>query len=364
MSAQNDEFLRRLEELRGEIESWLRKEDVPSSELSELAQATIFRAAEKRHTYDPMKPLAPWLRGVALSVAVTYHRRANVRAKHAFRLLMDEWDESTPERDSIERELYRALSDAVAELDVEARTVIEKFYGDGKSLEQISAEMGLSVRTLKRRLADSRDAVRRALAARGITDARRGLLLPFALFRAVYERGTGQGTPNASESFELHAPAPQAQRSERAPQHDPASSDALSGSTIVESPPRRQRITATLPIRRLGALNSLVSVAFGVVIGMVLVPLSTCQVAGKHPVAVELRIGGRAQLAALATKLGTHEPAPACVCPAAPVPPPMKPPRPPAGGPQRQADDEHEAVEEVVSQAGRHHDLGRQVSPF
>jgi RNA polymerase sigma-70 factor (ECF subfamily) len=57
-----------------------------------------------------------------------------------------------------------ALRAALAELSVDERRVIEGVYGQGRTYEEVSAETGIPLGTLKRRLRDALGVLRRRLA--------------------------------------------------------------------------------------------------------------------------------------------------------------------------------------------------------
>lgn len=191
------DFLRRLEALRSEIELWVRVEGVPAGDAPEWAQRVIHRAAEKQAKYDPSRPLEPWVRRIAQRMVAEERRNSRTRAALAFRLLVDDFDPSTPERQVLKVDVLRALAEAVATLDAETRALLEAHYWGGRSLKQLSEELGVPESTLTKRLYRARNAIREKLAERGITDGRLGLL-PLALFRVVYDGDGGADAPPTS----------------------------------------------------------------------------------------------------------------------------------------------------------------------
>jgi RNA polymerase sigma-70 factor (ECF subfamily) len=79
------------------------------------------------------------------------------------------WDDATARAAAVapfaEPQLDRvALRAALAELSVDERRVIEGVYGQGRTYEEVSAETGIPLGTLKRRLRDALGVLRRRLA--------------------------------------------------------------------------------------------------------------------------------------------------------------------------------------------------------
>ncbi len=272
MTTADDEFLLRLEKLRGEIEAWVRAERVPARDAAHVAQLVIDHADDKRHLYDRSKPFEPWLRRVTKHVIADLRRAAKTHARLAHHLLVDEVERQTPQQRFLEEETRTILRSALAALDPETRAILDAFYGEGKTTRQIADERGMSPRTVERRLAEARAAIREALARHGITEARLALL-PVALLEI-----------------------------------DPEGGD--------ESPARRTEASQPRKGRGFGR-----GVALGVALGLLLLPLTTCMQAPSHRlIEVEIGLGGSLRRAALAATCGALTPAPACTAPASPAP--------------------------------------------
>jgi RNA polymerase sigma-70 factor (ECF subfamily) len=330
-----------LERLRPEIESWLRADGVPAEEVPDLAKAVIHRAWNNRGAYDPTKPLEPWLRTMTKRIAIDYHRTMTARAALAFRLLEDERDNWNPERQCIHAELLRSLSDAIATLDEESRALIEAHYTEGRTLPEMSEDLGVPESTLNKRLIRARRAIRDYLEGRGITDAHRAVL-PLALFRALY---TYTHQSDGTSGGEGSADSPIGPQAERSPALPPAAEPGESttpgaeygslvneepresttpgaeyGSLVNEEPPALpahvldkepsgRRTLPARPGRRWWAPDRPALLVGGVLIGLLL-RASTCTSAQDADLEVTVRAGGPVRLASLRAGCGIAAPAP------------------------------------------------------
>jgi RNA polymerase sigma factor (sigma-70 family) len=73
--------------------------------------------------------------------------------------------QSSPSRAFVRVEQQRLLLRAIADLPDDLRPTIERFYLDGRTLEQIATELGVAVGTVKSRLFRGRARLREAIAA-------------------------------------------------------------------------------------------------------------------------------------------------------------------------------------------------------
>jgi RNA polymerase sigma-70 factor (ECF subfamily) len=126
----------------------------PSAEVEEAVQDALLTIHRLRHTYDPARPLQPWLAVIADRRAVDRLRRHGRRAKHETALEPStetlavapakEWENSGEEALAADQ-----LRDAVAGLPESQRQALTLTKLQGLSLAEASARSGLSVGALK-----------------------------------------------------------------------------------------------------------------------------------------------------------------------------------------------------------------------
>src|SRR5262245_38342312 len=143
-------------------------------------QATFLVLARRAATVAWRGPLSGWLYGVAHRVAVRTRadaaRRAQREARAAVRPPADPLAEVTG------RDLCAALDDELQHLADKYRLPLVLCYLQGRTRDEAAAELGWSLGTLKRRLAQARERLRARL-------TRRGLSFPAALLSAALAQG-------------------------------------------------------------------------------------------------------------------------------------------------------------------------------
>jgi RNA polymerase sigma-70 factor, ECF subfamily len=125
---------------------------VPDSAADDVVQNTLIGVHAARHTYDPARPLKPWLAAIARRRAIDWRRRGSAAMRHevAFddqalaAFGSDETIQAVARRDEA-RELRRC----VETLPARQRTAIELLKFREMDLKAASAESGLSVGALK-----------------------------------------------------------------------------------------------------------------------------------------------------------------------------------------------------------------------
>ncbi len=172
------EFERRLAQHAPALAALLRRTS-PSPDLREDAvQETLTRAWQARESYDPARPMGPWLATIALRVAAEL-QRARRRRRDG-----EEWDEATVEQavrpvaggavgsdtdggdaagergdplaQLARREECARLREALARLGEVQRRIALRFYRDGASVVQLAAELAMPANTVKSHLRRAR----------------------------------------------------------------------------------------------------------------------------------------------------------------------------------------------------------------
>jgi RNA polymerase sigma-70 factor, ECF subfamily len=133
----------------------------------DIVQETLLRAWRHPQALDPERgPVRSWLFTVARNVAVDAHRARRARPNE----VGDDALAVVPAVDEIEHALDSwLLSDALATLSPDHRTVLLETYYRGRSVAEAAAVLGVPAGTVKSRTFYALRALRLALQERGVT---------------------------------------------------------------------------------------------------------------------------------------------------------------------------------------------------
>lgn len=143
-------------------------------EAGDIAGQVFMRLYTNLHTFRNEASFTSWLfrivRNTYLDLCVRpAHRNhlsldagMNDDEPNATRDIMD--DAPLPERVCMENETAQVLAKAIHHLPAYQRQVLKMYHADGKSYEEIAAETGLSIGTVKSRLNRARTMLRERLA--------------------------------------------------------------------------------------------------------------------------------------------------------------------------------------------------------
>ena len=140
------------------VMQFLRNRVANPAEVEDVYQDVFMAIFQARHTYEPGRPLEPWLFAIARNVAVDHARRHWARAS---------WEDLTadpPERatnDSLAPE--PDLDGALAKLPPAQREAFSMLKLEGMSLEIAAARAGVSIGALKVRAHRAYQALRRII---------------------------------------------------------------------------------------------------------------------------------------------------------------------------------------------------------
>src|SRR5262245_28850257 len=143
------------------------------ADCEDAFQATFLALARNARSIDPKRPLAGWLHAVAVRIA----RRALGRTlrRRTAPLPPDSLGQSDVAHEVGARDLYRAVDEEIHRLPAALRGPVILCCLEGRTRDEAAELLGCSVAAVKARLERARQALRRAL-------ARRGIPLPAALF--------------------------------------------------------------------------------------------------------------------------------------------------------------------------------------
>lgn len=138
----------------------------------ELAQETFAQAMACHRRFDPERPLASWLHGIALNVVRKHWRkqRNTARAHERLELVARVTGAGThgdPDHGHLRRERSRALHAALDELPARWREAFVLRELQGMSTADAAARLGITVENLAVRVNRARTRIREALARQG-----------------------------------------------------------------------------------------------------------------------------------------------------------------------------------------------------
>jgi RNA polymerase sigma-70 factor (ECF subfamily) len=148
-----------LDDIGPSLTYFLRRRVADPQELEDVYQEVFMAIFEARHTYEPGRPLEPWLFAIARNIAADYSRRRWTRA-HWEELVAD-----PPERSADTSNLAAPeLSVVLAELPPDQRQAFSMLKLDGLSVEAAAARAGVSVGALKVRAHRAYKSLKRLIA--------------------------------------------------------------------------------------------------------------------------------------------------------------------------------------------------------
>jgi RNA polymerase sigma-70 factor, ECF subfamily len=124
--------------------NFLRRRIADRDALEDVYQETIMALFQARHTYDPARPLEPWLFAIARNVAADHARHFWTRA--SFEQLTDNVPEQLA---NSEPRSNPNLEDAMARLPEQQREAFSMLKLEGLSIEQAADRAGITVGALR-----------------------------------------------------------------------------------------------------------------------------------------------------------------------------------------------------------------------
>jgi len=119
-----------LNDIGPSVRAFLRRRIAGAEDLDDVYQEVLLGLYEARHSYQPGRPLEPWLFAIARNIAIDYSRRRWSRAR---------WEELSAEP-----------PEAIAETSPEPQPDLQEEL-DGLSLDHAAARAGTSVGAMKLR---------------------------------------------------------------------------------------------------------------------------------------------------------------------------------------------------------------------
>jgi RNA polymerase sigma-70 factor (ECF subfamily) len=136
-----------LDDLGPVLVRFLRRRVRDSQDLADAYQDTFLALHRARHTYQPLRPIEPWLFAIARNVAADYGRRWERRTRHE--VLTDSAPEPLPE--PAPRDWGTELATAMRALPNRQREALQLLKFQGLSIREAAARVGTTPGALKLR---------------------------------------------------------------------------------------------------------------------------------------------------------------------------------------------------------------------
>jgi RNA polymerase sigma-70 factor (ECF subfamily) len=127
-------------------------------EVADACQDTFLAVHRARHTYQPRRPIEPWIFAIARNVAIDYARRRLRRSR--YEILTDAAPEATPEA---ERDTGTRLDSLLRTLPNRQREAVQLLKVQGLTVAEAAARAGTTPTALKIRAHRAYVTLRRAL---------------------------------------------------------------------------------------------------------------------------------------------------------------------------------------------------------
>ena len=137
----------------------------------DAANQAFVKAYRSIASYDPTRPIRPWLLRIAVNEAITIGRsRTRDRSRRAPEAAAAQVSDraATPERETLARESREAIRSAVARLPERYRVVVVLRYFNELSVDEVAAATGRSSSTVGVQLLRARQLLRKAMADPGV----------------------------------------------------------------------------------------------------------------------------------------------------------------------------------------------------
>jgi RNA polymerase sigma-70 factor (ECF subfamily) len=136
-----------LDDLGPVLVRFLRRRVRDDQDLADAYQDTFLALHRARHTYQPARPIEPWLFAIARNVVADYGRRWQRRTRHE--LLTDDDPEPTP--DPPPRDFGAELATAMRALPNRQREALQLLKFQGLSIQEAAARVGTTPGAVKLR---------------------------------------------------------------------------------------------------------------------------------------------------------------------------------------------------------------------
>jgi RNA polymerase sigma-70 factor (ECF subfamily) len=135
----------------------LRRFGVAARDLDDLAHDVFIQVYQHLETYDPSRPLRPWLFGFAFRIASDYRRLARHR-RETLDEPCDGVDGAPSAADrAVTRQTLELVWTALQQLDLDRRAIFVLHDVEGYSIPEVASALGIPLNTAYSRLRLARD---------------------------------------------------------------------------------------------------------------------------------------------------------------------------------------------------------------
>lgn len=162
-------FGRLVDRTGGRVMGYLRRSGIPREDAEELFQEVYSRIHRAADSYQPDRPLLPWVFAITVNVARTWHRRRRVRAiVHGAQV--EPVDRGPDGLDVVEaRETAAWLERQIGRLPAEQSEALQLCCVERIDQADVAELLGVPLSTVKTRLRRARLALLEARRRRGLT---------------------------------------------------------------------------------------------------------------------------------------------------------------------------------------------------
>ncbi|MFW6388045.1 MAG: RNA polymerase sigma factor [bacterium] len=141
-----------------------RKHTGDASEAEDATQEVFLRAYRSLESFHTEGSFGAWIRGIALNQVRTRYARFARRRDNETPYEFDSADgRQTPEEAASEESTREEIRAAVGTLKPSVREIMQRYYFDEQSVDEIAQELGLQRENVKSRLHRGRKALRKIL---------------------------------------------------------------------------------------------------------------------------------------------------------------------------------------------------------
>lgn len=170
LAGDEEAFGRLIDLTGGRVMGYLRRGGIPREDAEELFQEVFSRIHRSAASYQPDRPLLPWVFAIVVNVARTWHRRRKVRSiVHGGEVDLSR----SREPDGLDvleaRETARWLDGQIARLPTDQAEALQLCCVERMDQAEVACLLGVPVPTVKTRLRRARLALLEARRRRGLT---------------------------------------------------------------------------------------------------------------------------------------------------------------------------------------------------
>jgi RNA polymerase sigma-70 factor (ECF subfamily) len=153
----SDAFLAGFERERSYVCHSLRRLGIPPAHVEDLAQDVFVKAFQSFTTYDPSRPLRPWLFGIAFRLSTNFRKQAVFKYEETGAELPEvACDKGGPEQSLSARQARELILRSMDPLDPDRRAVFILHDIDGLSVPEAALALDIPVNTAYSRLRAAR----------------------------------------------------------------------------------------------------------------------------------------------------------------------------------------------------------------